>query len=159
MCEEHSQCLKKFITHHEIICTFLASPVAQNPTIDYERLTNHITLLWSPPFLWPGERIHHYNVIFAIKRQCTITNYWVNGDYSAETVSFTRRINHDIPVCTEFEFFISAISIDTSEQLQTFNVTGWIKPSSKNTLLNLLILMSLPFVYRNHNDYGIHLRY
>ena len=98
-------------------------------------LTNHtLTLLWSPPFLWPGQRINHYNVIFVIKGQCTITNFLVYDNYStSEIVSFTREINYEeIPLCAEFEVLISGVSIQTSEQLQTFNVTGLIMPSSRN---------------------------
>jgi hypothetical protein len=41
-------------------------------------------------------------------------------------------INHDESlVCAEFEILVSAIGIDGSE-LESFNVTGEIMPSSKN---------------------------
>ena len=95
--------------------------------------TTHLTLLWSPPFLWPGERINHYNAFFTTKSECILTECRVNSNYSDQIVSLT--INHNkIQMCTEFKVFVFAIGIDASK-LQTFNVTGQIMPSSKNCLL------------------------
>ena len=91
--------------------------------------------MWSPPFLWPGQRINHYHVLFSTKRECVLTEYRVNSSYSDQIVS--RTINHSkspILLCVEFEVFISAIGIDASE-LQTFNITGQILPPSKNHTL------------------------
>ena len=44
-------------------------------------------------------------------------------------------------MCTEYEFYISAISV-SSKQLPTFNVTGWTNPSSKNRELFISVRFS-----------------
>ena len=106
------------------------SPVLPNPNITQTNST-HLTLLWSPPFLWPGQRINHYHVLFTTKRECILTEYRVNSNYSDEIVSLT--INH--PICAEFEILVSAIGNDASE-LRAFNISGqFIPPSKKHTLL------------------------
>lgn len=106
--------------------------------------TDLLTLSWSPPFLWPGERILHYNVLFTTERECIVAEHRVNSNYSDQVVSFTRRINYnESPMCSEIKFYIFAIGIDTSVQLQAFNATKWIMPSSKNHCYweNVLLLI------------------
>ena len=115
------------------MCIFsVGSPVTPNPTIQSN--STHITLLWSPPFLWPGKRIHHYNVFFTSKTQYTFTYYQVNSSYNDQVVSLTKKINQNESLCTEIVFFISAFDISASEQLQTFITSEQIRPSSKNQI-------------------------
>ena len=101
------------------------SPILFNPTL--EKNATHLTLLWSPPFLWPGERIQYYSISFTNKSDSSITYYRVNSSYSNQVVQFTRQIQMLMCIGAEFMFGISAIS--TSKSLQVFNVTGQILPS------------------------------
>ena len=107
------------------------SPLTPNPTI--RRNVTHITLLWSPPFLWPGKIISYYNVSFTDKTRGISIYYRVNYS-SNEIVPFSRRIHQSesLIICTEIVFSISAIG--ALEQLRTFIATDsqWIIPSSKN---------------------------
>ena len=111
------------------------SPVSPNPSVTQTNST-HLTLLWSPPFLWPGQRINHYHVVvlFSTKREYVVTEYRVNSSYSDQIVSLTINHSESQILCAEFEVFVSAIGIDASE-LQTFNITGHIMPPSKNHTL------------------------
>ena len=106
------------------------SPISPNPSVIQTNKT-HLTLLWSPPFLWPGQRINHYHVLFSTKRECVLTEYRVNSSYSDQIVSLTINHSKRPILCVEFEIYISAIGIDASE-LQTFNISGQIMPPSKN---------------------------
>ena len=111
--------------------------------------TTHLTLLWSPPFLWPGERINYYNVFFTTKGECAHTEYRQKSNYSDQIVSLT--VNHnEAQMCTEFELFVSAIDTDSSV-LQVFNVTGLIMPSSKNHFLQIENVYSQ--FYHNNTQY------
>ena len=94
-----------------------------------EKNSTHLTLLWSPPFLWPGQRIQNYNITFVNKTDGSIAYYSVNGTFGDQVVRFSRMIyQNEKCTSTKIEFRILADGI--SEPLPTpFNVTEWIHPS------------------------------
>ena len=112
----------------------LGSPIQVNTSIDSEVTPTHLTLMWSPPFLWPGERISQYSVIILatiMHCQHTITDHWINGNYSDQIVSFAQSL--EIPLCTDnIDIFVSAIST-SAEHLSTYHVIGQSLSSSENS--------------------------
>ena len=98
-----------------------------NPSI--EKNSTHITLLWSPPFLWPGRRIQYYNISFVNKTDGSIAYYRVNSTFSDQLVIFTRMIYQNEKCTeTEIEFTISAVGV-SGLLVPVFNSTEWILPS------------------------------
>ena len=103
-----------------------------NPSI--EKNSTQVSLLWSPQFLWPGQRIDYYNISFMNKSNGNITTsyYRVNSTFSDQVFKLTKIHPNDIDLCTtaEIEFKISAVSV-SGHLLPIINVTDWITPSCK----------------------------
>ena len=83
----------------------------------------HATITWSPPFLWPGQAIQLYNISFASHVNSERINesyYLMNNTFSNSIVSYTKQLL----TCTEVTFDILAISLSSSESLQSFSVSS-----------------------------------
>ena len=61
----------------------MQNPFIMNPS------ASSILLKWSPPFLWPGCSIHHYNISIDWSGERT-KFYYVNFTYSDAVVSFSK---------------------------------------------------------------------
>lgn len=103
-------------------------PISSNPSI--EKNSTHLSLFWSPPFLWPGQRIDYYNISFINKSDSSIAYYTVNSTFRDRVVKFTRMIHENDIMCkrTEIEFFISAFNV-SGYPLPSFNISDWITPT------------------------------
>ena len=110
-----------------IITETLLSP---NPSVTMMFPNSTIFLLeWSPPFLWPGYHVEHFNIIITnlkndrvIPHDCTT----VNASFDDIIVSLTIEPDaylHDLCTCTEFLFTIFAVGPDQVE-LPPFSVIG-----------------------------------
>ena len=100
------------------ICT--DSPLPHNPVL--VKNTTHVTVTWSPPFLWPGRAIDYYMVSFVNHSDGSINSQMVNSTFSDHVVSYTQQMPSERLSCTGFSFCISAA--DSSGSLQTFNITS-----------------------------------
>ena len=99
--------------------------------------SNHMTLQWSPPFLWPGHRIQQYEVHCARDDENISTRY-VSSSYLDEIVSLSSPLSslhqsENLLLCQNVKFNISAIDDVETEQLTPANVSYWIwvPPSCK----------------------------
>ena len=104
------------------------SPLLSNPTIS--KNATHVTLMWSPPFLWPGHRIQYYNISMTNKSNGSIFTAHYTVDISITnpivTVSFPMSWNRNILYCMGITCSISPIIDGSSLELeQTFSVTDW----------------------------------
>lgn len=107
----------------------IESPLSSNPSI----INNgtHTVLIWSPPFLWPGEHIQYFNLSVENKRDGSLVYHQVNYIYNESVVHFYMKLNEseilETLTCTEMSFVISAVN--TVGMLpQTFNLSDWILP-------------------------------
>ena len=100
-------------------------PISPNPKL--AKNATHVTLLWSPPFLWPGNRINYYNVSLTYNRDGRLTSYLVNGTYSVKVETLTWEIRSLTCTSTHFLFSVSAIS-HLNSSLQVFNITEQLSP-------------------------------
>ena len=105
-------------------------PVSPNPIL--VKNATHRTLMWSPPFLWPGQRIQQYNISVTSNE---IVEYYVLDTLLTNpiiTVAFpknpsllvnTQNILTCIPTIT---FSISPV-FDGSvlEPVQIFSISDW----------------------------------
>ena len=92
--------------------------ILSNPSV-FKNAT-HATLKWSPPFLWPGERIHQYNVSVTNKNDESISHHLINTSFTDPIVSFSMS-STSLP-CNGIMFSISPVT----ELTQTFNISDWI---------------------------------
>ena len=98
----------------------------QNPFIMKPNASS-ILLKWSPPFLWPGRSIHHYNV--SIDRPSRkMMFYYVNATFSDAVVTFLKVSDNPTEIWRCYEIKISAIA-DNGTELSTFTVVGVYLPS------------------------------
>lgn len=106
------------------------SPLSLNPTV--ENNNTHITLKWSPPFLWPGRPILYFNLSIVDWSRESPSHQIINSTFSERIVIFIFEINKSwIPenlTCTEITFSISAVGMHDSEPLEAINYTEWILP-------------------------------
>lgn len=115
-----------------VIFAHADSPISPNPmTVEN---SPHLTLLWSPPFLWPGHRIQLYNVSFAIDGG--INTYLVKSSYTSEMVSLTVEIYQN--VCgSNYAFVITPMG--TQMLPQSIEVSG----TTSKALTNLACMHSV----------------
>ena len=106
------------------------SPILSNPSIS--KNATHHTLMWSPPFLWPGHRIQHYNVSMTnimSNGSILIVHYRVDTSITSPIVTASFPMSwsliNDMLSCTKFTFSISPIDGSVLEPMKTFNVSDW----------------------------------
>ena len=109
------------------VLILLEPPITFNPTL--VRNTTHVTLLWSPPFLWPGHRINYFNVSYTMINLGSRKNAYhrINGSQGRKIMSFTLDVvkpSQSELYCIYITFNISAFE-NLSESLQTVNVSDW----------------------------------
>ena len=102
-------------------------PITFNPTL--VRNITHVTLLWSPPFLWPGHRIDNFNVSYTMIYLGSKKSVYhrINGSHESKIMSFTLDVvksSQSELSCIYIMFNISAFE-NLFESLQTFNVSDW----------------------------------
>ena len=107
-----------------MFCSSTESPLPANPVVITN--TTHVTLSWSPPFLWSGEAISHYDISFIRnKDEETVTHHLMNHTYSDSVVSYSRRITDEIATCSEVMFVITAVGKSAlSAPLKTYNISS-----------------------------------
>ena len=102
-------------------------PISPNPNL--VKNATHVSLLWSPPFLWPGHRIKYYNVSLTYNSDERETSYFVNETYSTKVATLTWEIRSLTCTSTQVIFSITAINLNLS--LQEFNITEQLSPLGK----------------------------
>ena len=116
-----------------IILLTAGPPILSNPSLTNN--ATHFTLMWSPPFLWPGHRIQYYNISITNKTDGSMKHHRVDTSFCDSLVAFSiRSLNTPSMLsCMEIVFSISAFDGSSSEQIQIFNISDWlwIFPSSK----------------------------
>ena len=109
------------------------SPLSLNPSI-FKNGT-HLILMWSPPFLWPGYRIQHYNISITNKSDGNIAHYMVDSSVTNSIVTSSLHLNilHMLS-CTAIIFSISPIDGSVLEPMQTVNISdyAWTFPSGRS---------------------------
>ena len=152
---------KKKITccNHWFNNSHVESPISPNPSL--ERNVTHLTLLWSPPFLWPGHRINLFNI--SITNTCCYTDendgdteYHIrNSSYDTELLSIVHVLDTGeshrscMFSCNNITFSISAVDKLSSKPLRKFFMSEsvWTMPSCKHfwsfLILFILSLISL----------------
>lgn len=112
----------------------LGSPLLQNPTISNLN-SSSVLLKWSPPFLWPGHLINHYNISVSNTTGSDKMFYRVNSTLHDAIVSFLKT--SDSPAenfhCNGMIFEITAVS-ESGSNLESFVVTGGYLPSQYDTM-------------------------
>ena len=108
------------------------SPVSPNPSIS--KNDTHLILLWSPPFLWPGQRIQYYNITLIIDDDGSIAHHMVVNTTLTNPlieILFPPRLSslqfnaQNTPSCITFA--ISPVSDGSASQLvQTINISDWV---------------------------------
>ena len=130
-------------------CMCAGSPISPNPSIS--KNVTHFTLLWSPPFLWPSERIQHYKISVINKNDGSTAYHMVNTTSTTPVVSLSFPMSlsslqfntQNILSCPMTTFSISPVDGTTAEPMQTFNVSDWAwsftsgKPPPKSVLVIL----------------------
>lgn len=96
-------------------------PLTSNPSVS--KNSTHLTLTWSPPFLWPGHAIQYHNISFSNNTDGSITYHTVASVYSDGTVAYTRQIPTEVLTCTEITFGVSAMNT-SGFTLETFVVSS-----------------------------------
>lgn len=88
----------------------IENPLISNPLLTLQESTS-LLLEWSPPFLWPGQQIHHFNVSLMNRSDDSITYFRVNATFSDAVVPLTVDFgNQGASLCSELIFEISAVS-------------------------------------------------
>ena len=106
-------------------------PISPNPYL--VKNATHLTLMWSPPFLWPGQRIQQYNISVTNNERIeyhmldtSLTNPIVTVSFptSPSLLQFNAQ---NMLACMPITFSISPV-YDGSilEKMQTFNISDWI---------------------------------
>ena len=95
-------------------------PISPNPNLVKDNAT-HVTLKWSPPFLWPGQRIDYYNVSFINTTDGNISYYRVNTSYTSSLASLTTEIQQC--TTTTLNIYITAINNNNMTALEVFNIS------------------------------------
>ena len=116
-------CLRLIIV---LLLLTAGSPILSNPSLTNN--ATHFTLMWSPPFLWPGHRIQYYIVSVTNRSDGNMTHHRVNTSFSDSLVTFSvRSLNTPSMLsCMGIAFSISAIDGSSSQQMQTFNISNWL---------------------------------
>ena len=85
---------------------------------------------WSPPFLWPGQAIEHYD-LFVTNENKESVYHRVNTTFRDDVVTFTAVAEHPqaIMMCNDLNFCVSAVSRDPTKKLPSYTVVGGYIPS------------------------------
>ena len=97
-----------------------ACPLSRNPMV--MKNSTHVTVAWSPPYLWPGQAILHYNVSFTNMSDGSVNLTSLNSTYNDPMVTHSIPVPLEVFACTEVVFGISAIA--SSGQLETFHASS-----------------------------------
>ena len=102
----------------------------------------HVTLTWSPPFLWPGQRIQCYNISVSTNRNDEISvHHMMNSSFLYATVSFSLNMSYFLQsnslTCMEVLFRVSPVTESAPELMTdvTFSDWMWNLPPSKIIIL------------------------
>ena len=118
---EKPACIHKGLNNNIIIA---GPPISENPLIS--KTATHVTLTWSPPFFWPGQRIQHYNITVTNKNTGNSSHHILNSSFIDPIISFSMSISYlqlSTMTCTEVIFSISPVSESAPKVMQTVNVT------------------------------------
>ena len=102
-------------------------PISDNPFIF--KNSTHVTLMWSPSFLWPGQRIQHYNISVTNKNDGINSHHMVDSSLTDPAVSFLMSWSYfqsNTLTCRGIMFSISPVTESTSELMQTITISDWI---------------------------------
>ena len=106
------------------------SPLSVNPAIEIN--DTQLTLLWSPPFLWPGQPIHYFSLSVINNTDAITSLYRINTTFSDRIVIFALKLDQgqiqDILTCTKMTFTISAFAASDVSLPQSFSLSKWILP-------------------------------
>ena len=108
-------------------------PVSPNPLLS--KNDTHLTLMWSPPFLWPGQRIQHYNIIATDNGNrrvehrildTLITNPVIAVPFAINSSLLQFNTQNMLSCMPRIIFSISPIDRSVLETMrQTFNISDW----------------------------------
>ena len=105
------------------------SPISPNPFI--LKNASSFTLLWSPPFLWPGWRIQHYNISVTDTNDGDIAHHMVNTTSTSPLISLPLPVGFSsgkFNALSCMTFRITPVCDGTpsnSDPVQVFNISGW----------------------------------
>lgn len=102
--------------------SYTEPPISPNPS--FVRNATHLSLILSPPFLWPGHRIDFYNISVTQGTNGNTDYYNMNSTYDAKMVTFTLDISEP------HQSMISCSNI-------TFNIVAFKKFSSLPAILQV----------------------
>ena len=129
-----------FKTNIIVLLLTADSPILPNPSLMNN--ASHFTLMWSPPFLWPGHRIQYYNISVTKfnKTDGSMKHHRVDTSFSDSLVAFSVHSLNTLSMlsCIGIVFSISAIDGSSSEQMQTFNISDWLWIFPSGTLCMFL---------------------
>ena len=123
---------------YNLVTVHVGPPISLNPMIS--KNITHLTLLWSPPFLWPGNRTQRYNIHVSLDK--TISHYYsVYASHMNPVVSHSISFNSLLlPTlcmlsCIEADISISPADLSALQMSQTFFVNDsiWIFKSGKHS--------------------------
>ena len=100
---------------------------SENPLIS--KTATHVTLMWSPPFLWPGQRIQDWNITVTNKNDGNTSHHILNSSFTDPIISFSMSwscLQLSTMTCTEIIFSISPVSEAAPKVMQTVNISDWI---------------------------------
>ena len=118
--------MKSLHVYVRILIISAGLPISENPLIS--KTATHVTLMWSPPFLWPGQRIQRYNITVTNKNDGNSSHYILNPSLTDPIISFSMSMSYlqlNTRTCTEVIFSISPVS-ESAPEMQTVNVSDWI---------------------------------
>ena len=99
-------------------------PIVPNPSIHLDNLTPSFVVKWSPPFVWPGQHINHFQVRVHNLTDGGIVADRINTTFKDVLVTYVNHLTqHQLQMCTELLFCITAID-DSDGILKTINITG-----------------------------------
>ena len=119
--------MKSLHVYVRILIISAGLPISENPLIS--KTATHVTLMWSPPFLWPGQRIQRYNITVTNKNTGNSSHHILNSSLIDPIISFSMSISYlqlSTMTCTEVIFSISPVSESAPKVMQTVNVSDWI---------------------------------
>ena len=112
---------------HVYVIIFAGLPISENPLIS--KTATHVTLTWSPPFLWPGQRIQCWNITVTNKNDGNSSYHTLNSSFIDPIISFSMSwscLQLSTMTCIEVIFSISPVSEAVPKVMQTVNVSDWI---------------------------------
>ena len=121
MLMKNHACIRYVINYY-----FAGPPISENPLIS--KTTTHVTLMWSPPFLWPGQRIQRWNITVTNINDGNSSHHTLNSSFTDPIISFSFNwsyLQFSTMTCTEVIFSISPVSESAPEVMQTMNVSDW----------------------------------